>query len=50
MDLLDGSVARLMGKVSRSGALFDSTMDRYAEFIVFFGFLVYLGSGWMFTS
>jgi len=48
MDPLDGTVARLTGKASRSGALFDSTMDRYAEFFIFFGFLVYFRSGWMF--
>jgi len=48
MDPLDGTVARLTGKASRSGALFDSTMDRYAEFFVFFGFLVYFRSGRMF--
>ncbi len=48
MDPLDGTVARLTGKASHSGALFDSTMDRYAEFFVFFGFLVYFRSGWMF--
>ncbi len=50
MDPLDGTVARLTGKASRSGALFDSTMDRYAEFFVFFGFLVYFRSGWMFYA
>lgn len=48
MDLLDGTVARLTGKASRSGAFFDCTMDRYAEFFVFFGFLVYFRSGWIF--
>jgi CDP-diacylglycerol--glycerol-3-phosphate 3-phosphatidyltransferase len=48
MDLLDGTVARLTGKASRSGALFDCRMDRYAEFFVFFGFLVYFRSGWIF--
>jgi CDP-diacylglycerol--glycerol-3-phosphate 3-phosphatidyltransferase len=48
MDPLDGTVARLTGKASRSGALFDSTMDRYAEFFVFFGFLVFFRSGWIF--
>jgi len=48
MDPLDGTVARLTGKASRSGAFFDCTMDRYAEFFVFFGFLVYFRSGWIF--
>ncbi|MBK7497419.1 MAG: CDP-alcohol phosphatidyltransferase family protein [Candidatus Omnitrophica bacterium] len=49
MDPLDGTVAETRRQgASRSGALFDSTMDRYAEFFVFFGFLVYFRSGWMF--
>jgi CDP-diacylglycerol--glycerol-3-phosphate 3-phosphatidyltransferase len=33
-DLLDGSVARLSGKVSRFGAFLDSTLDRTAEGLV----------------
>lgn len=47
MDPIDGTVARLSGKVSRFGALFDSTLDRYSEFFIFFGFLVYFKSGRM---
>lgn len=50
MDPIDGTVARLSGKVTRFGALFDSTLDRYSEFFVFFGFLFYFGSGWMFVT
>lgn len=34
MDLLDGSVARLSGKVSEFGAFLDSTLDRTAEGLV----------------
>jgi CDP-diacylglycerol--glycerol-3-phosphate 3-phosphatidyltransferase len=30
-DALDGAVARVGGRVSRFGALFDSTLDRYGE-------------------
>ena len=46
MDPIDGSVARLSGRVTRFGALFDSTLDRYSEFFIFFGFLVYFrGAG-----
>jgi CDP-diacylglycerol--glycerol-3-phosphate 3-phosphatidyltransferase len=41
-------VARLSGKASRFGALFDSTLDRYAEFFIFFGFLFHFRDGWMF--
>ncbi len=48
MDPIDGTVARLSGKASRFGALFDSTLDRYSEFFVFFGLMYYFNSGWMF--
>ena len=48
MDPIDGTVARLSGKASRFGALFDSTLDRYAEFFIFFGFLFHFRDGWMF--
>jgi CDP-diacylglycerol--glycerol-3-phosphate 3-phosphatidyltransferase len=36
-DTIDGSLARDSGRVSRFGALLDSTVDRYAEFVMFFG-------------
>ena len=36
-DTIDGLLARTTGKASRFGALLDSTVDRYAEFIMFFG-------------
>jgi len=36
-DTIDGLLARRTGKASRFGALLDSTVDRYAEFIMFFG-------------
>jgi CDP-diacylglycerol--glycerol-3-phosphate 3-phosphatidyltransferase len=42
-DSLDGAVARNSGKVTRFGAILDSTFDRYAEFAVFLGFYGYLG-------
>ena len=42
-DSLDGAVARTGDKVTRFGALLDSTLDRYAEFAVFLGFYGYLG-------
>jgi CDP-diacylglycerol--glycerol-3-phosphate 3-phosphatidyltransferase len=50
MDPIDGTVARLSGRVTRFGALFDSTLDRYSEFFIFFGFLFYFNSGWMFVT
>ena len=40
-DLLDGAVARMTGKVTKFGALLDSTLDRYSEGVVLFGLLWY---------
>lgn len=41
-DMLDGQVARL-GKMSSSfGALYDSVLDRYSEFVMFLGICYYL--------
>ena len=36
-DMVDGAVARASNRVTRFGALYDSTLDRYSEIIVFFG-------------
>ncbi|HOT96729.1 MAG TPA: CDP-alcohol phosphatidyltransferase family protein [bacterium] len=41
LDMLDGAVARASNRVTRFGALYDSTLDRYAEIAVFFGFAYY---------
>jgi CDP-diacylglycerol--glycerol-3-phosphate 3-phosphatidyltransferase len=40
-DVLDGRLARDTGKGSIYGALFDSTIDRYSEIIVFLGLAWY---------
>jgi len=40
-DTIDGSIARTTGKASRLGALFDSTVDRYSEFIMYLGIGAY---------
>lgn len=40
-DGLDGALARKLGRVSRFGAFFDSTMDRLSEAAVFLGLLVW---------
>jgi CDP-diacylglycerol--glycerol-3-phosphate 3-phosphatidyltransferase len=40
-DVIDGKLARKSGKVSRFGALFDSSIDRYSEVIMFFGVATY---------
>jgi CDP-diacylglycerol--glycerol-3-phosphate 3-phosphatidyltransferase len=40
-DCIDGNLARSVGKASRFGALFDSTVDRYSEFAMFLGILAF---------
>lgn len=40
-DMLDGHTARISGKQSTFGALYDSTLDRYAELVVFIGLTVF---------
>jgi phosphatidylglycerophosphate synthase len=41
LDVMDGAVARATNSASPAGAVLDSVLDRYAEFIVFAGLLVY---------
>ena len=48
LDTLDGTIARLAGQSSKFGALLDSTLDRYAEFLVFFGLLTFYRQEWIF--
>ncbi|MCA9740966.1 MAG: CDP-alcohol phosphatidyltransferase family protein [Deferribacteres bacterium] len=36
-DIVDGQVARATNRVTKFGALYDSTLDRYSEVIIFFG-------------
>lgn len=48
LDTMDGSIARLKGQTSLYGALLDSTLDRYSEFFVFFGLLIYFRNDWIF--
>jgi len=38
-DLIDGSVARALGKVSKKGAFIDSNVDRISEVFIFLGIL-----------
>lgn len=40
-DLLDGPVARIQNRVSLFGGFLDSILDRYADFLLFLGLLVY---------
>ncbi len=37
LDALDGAVARAMGRQSKFGAMWDSTLDRYADGFIFMG-------------
>lgn len=39
LDFVDGSVARVMGKVTKFGAYLDTIMDRYVEAIILAGLL-----------
>jgi CDP-diacylglycerol---glycerol-3-phosphate 3-phosphatidyltransferase len=40
-DIIDGKVARASNRVTKFGALYDSTLDRYSEVFVFFGMAYY---------
>jgi CDP-diacylglycerol--glycerol-3-phosphate 3-phosphatidyltransferase len=40
-DIIDGKVARKTGLSSKFGALFDSSIDRYAELFMFLGVAIY---------
>ena len=41
-DVLDGDVARRLGKASRFGAFIDSMLDRVSEFVYFGGILMFV--------
>jgi CDP-diacylglycerol--glycerol-3-phosphate 3-phosphatidyltransferase len=41
LDALDGAVARAMGRQDRFGAVLDSTLDRYADGIIFSALALY---------
>lgn len=43
-DLTDGPVARETNRVTRFGGFFDSVLDRYSDFILLMGLLVYYAS------
>ncbi|MBI2974841.1 MAG: CDP-alcohol phosphatidyltransferase family protein, partial [Deltaproteobacteria bacterium] len=46
-DMFDGKVARMTGQVSRSGAYYDSVMDRFGEGIVMLGLAAYFRYSWV---
>ena len=46
-DMMDGRLARLSGKSTLFGALWDSTLDRYSELVTLFGIcLVFVRADW----
>ncbi|MFQ5865477.1 MAG: CDP-alcohol phosphatidyltransferase family protein [bacterium] len=50
-DIIDGKVARATNRVTKFGALYDSTLDRYSEVIMFFGLAYYfVKEEWFVTS
>lgn len=46
-DLFDGYVARLTKKETKSGAFFDSVIDRFSEGIIFVGLAFYFRDTWL---
>lgn len=44
VDALDGTMARLRGEPSRFGAFIDSVTDRYSEFLMYGGLILYYAS------
>lgn len=46
-DMFDGKVARMTGKVSRSGAYYDSVMDRFGEGAIMIGLASYFRYSWV---
>lgn len=44
LDALDGAVARAMGRTDRRGAVLDSTLDRYADGLIFGGLAYYFAT------
>lgn len=49
-DIVDGKVARATNRVTKFGALYDSTLDRYSEVIMFFGMAFYFVKANMFLT
>ena len=50
-DILDGRLARLSGRQTAAGALFDSVSDRWGELCVFLGYAWFLhDTGWLIAA
>jgi CDP-diacylglycerol---glycerol-3-phosphate 3-phosphatidyltransferase len=41
-DMMDGRLARVSGRDSKFGAMYDSVLDRYSELVMFLGICYYL--------
>ncbi len=51
LDVLDGRLARISGKQTAAGALFDSVSDRWGELFVFAGYAWFLaGTPWLLAA
>lgn len=48
LDTVDGTVARLNKVTTQFGALLDSVLDRYADFFILSGLLIYYRQEWVF--
>lgn len=46
LDILDGKVATQSNRRTLFGAIFDSTLDRYSEFAIYFGLAIYFRNHW----
>jgi CDP-diacylglycerol--glycerol-3-phosphate 3-phosphatidyltransferase len=46
LDMVDGLVAVNSHQKSLTGAIFDSTLDRYSEFFIYLGLAVHFQAGW----
>lgn len=46
LDILDGKVAVIGKRQSLFGAIFDSTLDRYSEFFIYFGLAIHFQHHW----
>ncbi|QQR80297.1 MAG: CDP-alcohol phosphatidyltransferase family protein [Deltaproteobacteria bacterium] len=46
-DMFDGHIARLTGRETRSGAFFDSVMDRFCEGVILLGLAAYYRDSWL---
>lgn len=48
LDTIDGTIARLNKATTQFGALLDSVLDRYADFFILTGLLIYYRYEWVF--